>query len=118
MRHAFFEVLAPHHKYHFTRMARKVQRRLACRVSCADQVDVLPMDGVGLAPRRSIEHALADEPIYAFDGETPPCYAGCKDKAARPDSFGPVQNNLVLRRIDTHNGTRDQNLRPQPPCLL
>ncbi len=58
------------------------------------------MDGVCLASRGSIEHPLAGKPIDAFNGEAPPCYARCKNKATRPDNIGPVEENVVLRWID------------------
>jgi hypothetical protein len=45
MRHAVFKTVAPEDKGYFARVARKM---LAGRVSCADQMDVLPMDNVCL----------------------------------------------------------------------
>ena len=76
------------------------------------------MDGVCLAPRGAIEHPLADKPIDAFNGETPPCHARCKNKATRPDNIDPVEENLVLCWIDARDRPRYQNFSPQPPCLL
>ena len=75
------------------------------------------MDGVRLAPGGAIEHPLADKPIDAFDGETPPCHARCKNKAAGPNNVDPVEENLVPGGIDARDGTRDQNFGSKPPCL-
>jgi hypothetical protein len=65
--------------------------------------------GVCLTPSGSIEYPFADQPIDAFDGETPPCHARRENKAVRPNNVGPVEENLVLRGIDARNRTRDQN---------
>ena len=69
VRHAVFEALASDDEGHFACVARKIQRRLPGRVSCADQMHVMSMDRVCLAPRGSIEYPFADKPIDAFDGE-------------------------------------------------
>src|SRR6185437_2631782 len=98
--HAVLEAWPPHDEGHLAGVTGKVQRGLAGRVARADQVDIHAVDGVGLAPRRTVEHALADQAIDALDGEVPPGYPGREDEAARPDRVGAVKRHLVAGRID------------------
>jgi hypothetical protein len=65
--HAFFQGIAAHQEGDPARMIGKVQRRLAGRVSGADEENVEPVRGAGLAARGAVVDALADEPVEAVD---------------------------------------------------
>ena len=63
--HALFQGIAADDERHRARMIGKVQRRLAGRVSGADEVDVESVRRARFAARGAVVDALADEPIEA-----------------------------------------------------
>ena len=99
-------------------MIGKVQRRLAGRVSGADEVDVEPVRGARFAARGAVVDALADEPIEAVDREAAPRDAGGENDRSRPDDIVAVEGDFARRRIDAGDRARDQDFRAEPPRLL
>src|SRR3990172_1499339 len=81
-------------------------------------MDVESMGRTRFAACRSIVNTLADEPIEAVDREAAPRDASCKNDGSRLDDIGAIEVNLTRFRIDASDRARDQNLRPEPPCLL
>jgi hypothetical protein len=76
------------------------------------------MSGARFAACRSIVDTLANEPIEAIAREATPRHASGKNYCPRPDDIAAIEKNLTRFRIDLSDGARDQNLGPEPPCLL
>ena len=76
------------------------------------------MGGARFAACRAIVDALADQPIEAVDREATPRDASGENDGPRPDDVVAIEVNLTRCRIDASDRARDQNLRPEPPCLL
>jgi hypothetical protein len=76
------------------------------------------MSGAHFATRGPIVDALADEPIEAVNGETPPRDTSGKNESPCPDDVATVERYFARRRVDAGDRARDRNFRPKSPCLL
>src|SRR6266581_4705176 len=72
VRHALFQGLASNDKSDLAGMVGKIQRRLTGRISGTDEVDIVSVHAARFAARGAVIHPLADQPIKAINGETPP----------------------------------------------
>ena len=117
-RHALLQGIATDDERNPARMIGEVQSGLAGRVSATDEVDVESMGSARFAACRAIVDTFADKPIEAVDREAAPRDASGKNDRPRPDDIVAIEVNLTRFRIEASDRARDQNFRPEPPCLL
>ncbi len=107
VRHAFFQCIAANNERHLSSVVREKQRSLPGRITCTDQVNVLPMSGIHFAARRTIVDALADQRIEPIDRQAAPRDTTGKNDGVCADHLVAIEKYLSRDRIDTRHRTGD-----------
>jgi len=84
----------------------------------ADQVNIEAMRRGRFAARRTVEDALADQPVEAIDGEAAPRDPGGENDGACVDDIAAIDVHLAGLRIEPRDRARHEGLRPQSARLL
>ena len=115
--HALLERVAAVEDRHALRVCGEEHRRLAGRVSRADEVDVEAVRVRGLAARGAIEDPSPGELVEAWGIELPPRDAAREDDRARAQDVAAVEVDAVRGGVDARDLPRDDDLGAEPPRL-
>ena len=117
-RHALLEAATAAKYRDAARMVCEEERRLSGRVAGSDEVDVKSVDTRRFAARRTVEDALAREPVETFNGEVPPRDPAGEDDRPPTQDIAAVQVQPPGGGVDPRDRPCYENLRAQPPRLL
>ena len=110
LRHALFERVGAHDQGYGSRMIGEEHRSLAGRISGADEMYVEPLSDARFASRRTVEYALAEQPVEAVRVQTTPANPGRDNDGARLQDLLVVEDDAPCVRIDADDLARDENL--------
>src|SRR5712671_3443177 len=118
MRHAAFERRAAHEERHLARMIGEMYRRLAGRISGANEMDVETLRGTHFAARGPVVDTLADKSVETLNAEAPPRDTCGKNKGPRPHDLVAIEKRFTRRRIDARDRPGYKNFRAESLGLL
>ena len=72
----------------------------------------------GLAARRAVKDSLPGKPVESLDRQAAPRHSAGQDDRPRPKNIPAVEMHVPGCGIDSRDGACDQNLSPEPSCLL
>ena len=82
------------------------------------KIHIFSLRQTGIAARRTVVDAGADESIDRIDLEAPPLHAHRENDRPRPENVAPVQGDGHLDRVDAFDAAGHHDLSAQPLRLL